>query len=89
MSLALVADVGLEARVAVHHVLDLLQAAVGQVVVVESFSEIAITFFLVAEVVAVIILDVVIIRIFRLLGLVRFVGPGGIMGYLEGREVYC
>ena len=86
MSLALVADVGLEARVAVHHVLDLLQAAVGQVVVVESFGEIAITAFSVAEVVAIVVLDLVVEVVpglLRFVGFVRLVGP---IGALRGRR---
>lgn len=88
MSLARVADVGHVARVAVDYVLDLLQAAVGQMVVVESFSEIVVTFLFVAEVVAVIILDLVIVSIVGLLRFVRLVGPAGLVGILEGRKMY-
>ena len=82
MSVALVADVGHVARVTVDIVPHLLQAAVGQVVVIGAFGGVAVTVFIVTEVVTVVILDAVTVLVPRPVVLV------GLVGLLEGRKGY-
>ena len=76
VSLTLVADVGHVARFTVDLVLHLLQAAVGQVYVVESFGVVAVTAFLVTEVVSVVVLDLVTKVVLGLIGSIGAVGAG-------------
>ena len=81
VSLALVADVGHVARVAVDVVLHRLPAAVGQVVVVSPFGVVTITRLPVTKVVAVVVLDLVAVLVLGLLGLV------GLVRALKGRNM--